>query len=93
MTKKQNNKKMNGMSIKIKKWGNGNGILLPKALLDMLSLKVDDYLAVEMEEDRIILSPIKRKGLTLAQRFSNYNEVEKQQEYYLDDETLGKEMI
>ena len=41
-------------TIKIKKWGNGNGILLPKVLLDMLSLKTDDELFIEFIDNKIL---------------------------------------
>ena len=80
------------MTTKIKRWGNGNGILLPKVMLDMLSLKADDYLSVELIDDKIILSPAKKKGLTLAERFANYNGETKQEEYW-SDEPIGKEVF
>ena len=83
---------MKGMTTKIKRWGNGNGILLPKVMLDMLSLKADDYLSVELIDDKIILSPAKKKGLTLAERFANYNGETKQEEYW-SDEPVGKEVF
>ena len=85
-------KYMKGMTTKIKRWGNGNGILLPKVMLDMLSLKADDYLLVELIDDKIILSPAKKKGLTLAERFANYNGQTKQEEYW-SDEPVGKEVF
>ena len=81
---------MKGMTTKIKRWGNGNGILLPKVMLDMLSLKADDYLSIELVDDKIVLSPAKKKGLTLAQRFANYEGETKQEEYWVD-EPVGKE--
>lgn len=84
---------MKGMSIKIKRWGNGNGILLPKVVLDMLSLKADDFLSIEMQDEKIILSPIKKRSLTLAERFSNYTGETEQQEFWLDDDPVGKEFI
>ena len=80
------------MTTKIKRWGNGNGILLPKVMLDMLSLKADDYLSIELIDDKIILSPAKKKGLTLAERFANYNGETKQEEYW-SDEPIGKEVF
>ena len=85
-------KYMKGMTTKIKRWGNGNGILLPKVILDMLSLKAEDYLSIELIDDKIILSPAKKKGLTLAERFANYNGQTKQEEYW-SDEPVGKEVF
>lgn len=83
---------MRGMNIKIKRWGNGNGILLPKALLDMFSLKADDSLSVKIQDEKIILSPVKKEQKTLAERFSNYSS-ETQQEEFWNDDPIGKEKI
>lgn len=78
-------------NLKIKRWGNGSGILLPKVLLDMFSLKPDDSFSVIVENDQIVLSPVKKKHLTLAERFANYSgSVELQEEFWSDD-PVGKE--
>ena len=70
-------------TIKIKKWRNGNGILLPKAILNMFSLK---------ENDKIILTPIKKGYISLSERFKDYKGNTHQNEYWEDD-TIGKEII
>ena len=80
-------------NLKIKRWGNGSGILLPKVLLDMFSLKPDDSFSVVVENDQIVLSPVKRKHLTLAERFANYScSAEPQGEFWTDD-PVGKEQF
>ncbi|RGC53797.1 AbrB/MazE/SpoVT family DNA-binding domain-containing protein [Absiella sp. AM29-15] len=80
------------LTTKVKKWGNGNGILLPKALLGLLSLSENDDLSIEVENGSIILKPMKPKRLTLAERFKNYEGETKQSEYWTDN-PVGKEII
>lgn len=80
-------------NIRIKKWGNGNGILLPKALLDMFSLQPDDSFTVEVNSNQIILSPVKKKRLTLAERFADYNGQLGNQEEFWTDSPVGRELI
>lgn len=79
-------------SMNLKKWGNGIGILLPKAILDMLTLKVNDEVEINVINDNIVISPVKRKHLTLAQRFSEYEGETSQTEFW-NDNPVGKEQI
>ena len=44
------------MNITIKKWGNSQGIIIPKIVLSALGFNVDDELKLDVEDDRIILS-------------------------------------
>lgn len=37
--------------LKIQKWGNSQGIRLPKKILEMLDLKVNDTILIEEEDD------------------------------------------
>lgn len=76
----------------IKKWGNGSGILLPRVILDMLSIKTNDSVEISISEQNIIISPVKKKHLTLAERFANYDGETKQHEYWSDSNT-GKEIF
>lgn len=57
--------------LKISKWGNGQGIRLPLAVMQLLSLKLGDDLNMEVSENKIILTP-KKKRLSLAERFAGY---------------------
>lgn len=75
---------MKDMNLKIKKWGNGSGILLPKVILDMFSLKTDDCFSMSIENDRIVLSPVKKRHMTLAERFAEYEGETKQEEFWTD---------
>lgn len=83
---------MKGMNIKIKRWGNGNGILLPKALLDMFALKADDNLSVIIKDEKIVLSPVEKEHKTLVERFAEYSGETQQKEFWNDNPT-GKEEV
>lgn len=76
----------------IKKWGNSTGILLPKVLLDMLSIKASDPVEISVAENNIIISPIRKEHLTLKERFADYDGKTKQEEYWQDD-PVGKEVF
>lgn len=76
----------------IKKWGNGVGILLPKVILDMLSIRADDSVEIAVNNQSIVISPVRKKHLTLAERFANYDGKTRQDEYW-SDEPAGKEIF
>lgn len=76
----------------IKKWGNGSGILLPKTVLDMLSIKANDPVEISVNDESIIISPVKKKHISLAERFASYEGETKQEEYW-EDMPRGKEVI
>lgn len=44
----------------IVKRGNSNFVLLPKDLLDMLNLKLDDFVYLEVKEKSIVITPLKK---------------------------------
>lgn len=76
----------------IKKWGNGSGILLPKTVLDMLSMKANDPVVISVDDENIIISPVKKKHISLSERFASYEGKTKQEEYW-EDLPRGKEVI
>lgn len=43
---------------KIVKRGSSNFVLLPKDLLDMLDLKLDDFVCLEVKENSIVIKPM-----------------------------------
>ena len=78
--------------VKVSKWGNGQGIRLPMAVMNLLSLNVGDELSMEVEDEKIILSPKKKKPMTLAERFASYDGSTTQGDFW-NDEAIGKEVI
>ena len=53
------------MASTIQKWGNSQAVRLPKAILDMVSLKENDPVQIMVENDRII---IKKANNTLGHK-------------------------
>jgi antitoxin component of MazEF toxin-antitoxin module len=47
---------------RIEKKGNSNYILIPKTFLQLLNLKEKDEISISFENDKIIISPIKKEN-------------------------------
>ena len=45
------------MLTKVQKWGNSQGLRLPKALLDEAQIKVGDEVKISVDKGRIIVEP------------------------------------
>ena len=59
----------------IQKWGNSQGVRLPKAVLDVLLLQENDPVEIVAENDTIIIKKATRKRRakkSLEERFINY---------------------
>lgn len=79
--------------LKIVKWGNAQGIRIPKAVLNMLSLNLDDELSINVIDDKIVLEPMKaNKKLKFEDLFVGYKGETKQDEFW-SDSSVGKEEI
>lgn len=83
---------MSNSSLKITKWGNSQGIRLPMAVMELLSLKTGDELQMTVESNSITLTPNKKRRVSIAERFANY-EGPTQQEEIWSDEVVGKEVF
>ena len=46
------------MTIKIQKWGNSQGIRIPKVILDELSISDKDELEIKVEDNKILIENI-----------------------------------
>ena len=49
------------MTIKIQKWGNSQGIRLPKIMLDKLNITENDELEIKSEGNKIIIEKTKSR--------------------------------
>lgn len=62
------------MRTAIQKWGNSQGIRIPKAILDISLMKADDIVDVIAEENQIIIKKaILKKHITLEERLRDFN--------------------
>ena len=59
---------------KLKKWGNSQGILFSKSILEQTQLSVGDSVSIWVQNDEIIIkkAALKRKHRTLKERFASY---------------------
>ena len=76
---------------KIQKWGNSQGIRIPKKMLETLNLKVNDSISIEEEKDCLKIKKIETELSNIEKLFLNYDgEYEK---IDLDwDNEVGKEI-
>ena len=76
---------------KIQKWGNSQGIRIPKKMLETLDLKVNDSISIEEGENCLKIKKVEEKLRNIDKLFLNYDgEYEK---IDLDwDNEVGKEV-
>lgn len=80
------------MVTKIKKWGNSQGIRVPKNILDKLLLCENDLVEIISQDGGIFIKSIKKKHIPLKERIKNYNGNYKATEFDTG-EIVGKEVI
>ena len=79
------------MTAKISKWGNSQGLRMPKDIMESLHLQVGDDLNITIIEGKVILEPIKKDILNydlnelISKIPSDYKAIEE------FDTTIGKE--
>ena len=62
------------MTTNIQKWGNSQGIRLPKFLLDSFNWSEDEEITITAKNNSIIIEQAKpKKRPTIDQLFENYN--------------------
>ncbi len=79
------------MEAKVQRWGNSLGIRIPSAILKSLNIKPNDILNIKQDEDRIIVSVIKKNKISLSDRFKEYNGKNLAKDF-LWDENIGREI-
>ncbi|MGF7184812.1 antitoxin MazE [Desulfitispora alkaliphila] len=56
----------------IQKWGNSQGIRIPKALLEIAELNENDKVQLKVEDGNLIIIPVKKRK-TLEERIAEYH--------------------
>ena len=79
------------MTAKISKWGNSQGLRMPKDIMDNLHLQVGDNVNITMLDGKVIIEPIKKELLEydLNELISKIPTDYKASEEF--DTTVGKE--
>lgn len=57
----------------IKQWGNNLGVRLPAAVARAAHLRVDQRVRIEVDKDRVIITPVEGVRLTLEQRLVRFD--------------------
>lgn len=79
------------MEVRLQKWGNSVGIRIPSNFLKALKLNKDEEVNMLQEEDKIIITKIKNKRISLKDRIKDYNENNLCKDFSWDD-ARGKEI-
>lgn len=61
------------MTTNIVKWGNSQGIRLPKYLLDSVQISDNDTVEVITENDSIIIKKLESRRKTIQERFKDFD--------------------
>ena len=80
------------MVTKIKKWGNSQGVRIPKNILDKVLLCENDFVDIIPQNGGIFIKGIKKKHIPLKERIKNYKENYKISEWDTG-ENIGKEVF
>ena len=81
---------VNIMYTTIQKWGNSQGIRLPKGILEMANLNENDTVKLKVEDGKVIIVPAK-KHITLKERIAEYEGEYKPHEWDIGP-SIGKEV-
>lgn len=60
------------MLAKVQKWGNSQGIRIPKTILEAVNITTDEDIDIKVINGKIMLEPVK-KHKSLKDRLKNYN--------------------
>ena len=60
------------MTTTIQKWGNSQGIRIPKIILDMVNWNENEQITIAVDNGKLIMEKAKRKNI--KELFENYNE-------------------
>ena len=76
---------------KIQKWGNSQGIRIPKKMLETLDLKVNDSISIEEGENCLKIKKVEEKLSNIDKLFLNYEDEYEKIDLDWDNE-VGKEI-
>lgn len=65
----------------IQKWGNSQGIRIPKFILEQINLDTNSEVSISVKNDSIIIKKAAKKHIPLAERFADYTEEAPNGEY------------
>ena len=79
------------MEARLQKWGNSDGVRIPKTILKSLGLKTNDVVNIIQDDDKIVITIPKVDRISLEKRFKDYNGDNLAKDFCWD-EPVGKEL-
>ena len=79
------------MESRHQKWGNSDGVRIPKAFLQSLNLKTNDKIIIEQVDDKIVISKCNKDKISLKELFDEYHGKNIAKEFEWDD-ARGREI-
>ena len=80
------------MAYRVQKWGNSNGVRIPKVYLEALHIKSGDPINIVRDENKIIITKAEREKASLKQRIKKDVGSDVDAEEFTWDEAKGKEI-
>ena len=62
------------MTTKVQKWGNSQGVRIPKIILDSVKWKENEKITIIVDGDKIIMKKAKEERKNIKELFENYKE-------------------
>ena len=62
------------MTTTIQKWGNSQGIRIPKIILDTVNWRENEKIILEVDDGKIIIEKAKEKRKNIKELFENYKD-------------------
>lgn len=54
------------MTAKISKWGNSQGLRVPKDVMEQLHLNIGDDVELKIENNKVIIEPVKKRNTNIT---------------------------
>ncbi len=79
--------------ITISKWGNSQGLRIPKEIIEAFNINIGDKVRIFIEKNRLILEPVKKKKIYNISELVNKipNDYKKESEHF--STPMGKEIF
>ena len=68
------------MTTSIQKWGNSQGIRIPKILLETIKWSENELITIEIEDGKLIIEKVKEKRKNIKELFADYKDEYKPEE-------------
>ena len=62
------------MTTTIQKWGNSQGVRIPKIILDTVNWTENEQITIVVDNGRIVMEKVKAKRKNIKELFENYKE-------------------